>query len=102
MSKQFSEEKGDKMSTLPATVGGLSVYVPVGTVRRALTLAELSGSDTVSITISLERLVSLAQTVSCLVEQQLDEAVGHEKMSSDEEPGAGSGNWGWLLWRHSL
>ena len=50
MSKQFSEEK---MSVLPATVGGLSVYVPVGTVRRALALVELSGSDTGAITISL-------------------------------------------------
>ena len=27
-----------------------------------------------------------------LVGQQLDEAVGYEKMLSDEEPGAGSGN----------
>ena len=70
MGKQFSEEKGDKMSALPAMVGGLSVNVPVGTVRRTLTLAELSGSDTVAITTSLERLVSLAQTVSCLVGQQ--------------------------------
>ena len=67
MSKQFSKEKGDKMSALPATVGGLSVDVPVGNVRRALAIAELSGSDTVSITISLERLVGLTQTVECLV-----------------------------------
>ena len=44
------------MAALPATVGGLSVDIPVGTVRRALAIAELSGSDTVSITISLERL----------------------------------------------
>ena len=56
MSKQFSKEKGNKMSALPATVGGLSVDIPVGTVRRALAIAELSGSDTVSITISMERL----------------------------------------------
>ena len=35
-SKQFSKEKGDKMSALPATVGGMSVDIPVGTVRRAL------------------------------------------------------------------
>ena len=47
------------MAALPATVGGLSVDIPVGTVRRALAIAELSGSDTVSITISLERLVDL-------------------------------------------
>ena len=59
MSKQFSKEKGDKMSALPETVGGLSVDIPVGTVRRALSIAELSGRDTVSIIISLERLVSL-------------------------------------------
>ena len=88
MSKQFSEEKGDKMSALPETGGGLSIDVPVGTVRRALAIAELSGSDTVSITISMERLVSLTQTVACLVRQQLDEAVGQGNMSSDGEPGA--------------
>ena len=69
MSKQFSKEEGDKMSALPATAGGLSVDVPVGGVRRALTIAELSGSDTVSITISQERLVSLTQTGVCLVGQ---------------------------------
>ena len=63
--KQFSKEKGDQMAALPATVGGLSVDVPVGTVRRAI--AELSGSDTVSITISLERLVDLTQAVAGLV-----------------------------------
>ena len=97
MSKQFSKEKGDKMSALPATVGGLFGDIPVGTVRRALTIAELSGSDTVSITISLERLVILTQTVACVVGQQLDEDVGQEKMSSDVEPGDGSGNR-----RHSL
>ena len=45
MSKQFS--KGDKMSALPATVGGLSVDIQVGSVRRGLVIAELSGSDTV-------------------------------------------------------
>ena len=67
MSKQFSKEKGDKMSALPATVGGLSVDIPVGTVRRALATAELSGSDTVLITISLERMVDLTQTVAGLV-----------------------------------
>ena len=44
MIKQFSKEKGDKMSALPATVGGLTVDIPVGTVRRALAIAELSGS----------------------------------------------------------
>ena len=87
MSKQFSKEKGDKMSALPATVGGLSVDIPVGTVRWALAIVELSGSDTVSITISLERLVDLMQTAAGLVGQQLDEAVGQEKMSSDVEPG---------------
>ena len=101
-SKQFSKEKGDQMAALPATVGGLSVDIPVGTVRRALAIAELSGSDTVSITISLERLGDLTQTVAGLVGQQLDEAVGQEKMSSDVEPGDGSGNRGWLLRRHSL
>ena len=94
MSKQFSKEKGGKMSVLPATVGRLSVDIPVGTVRRSLAIAELSGSDTVSITISLERLVDLTQTVASLVGQQLDEAVGQEKMSSDVEPGDGSGNRG--------
>ena len=86
--------KGDSMSVLPATVGGLSAYVPVDTVRRALDLVELSGSDSISITISLERLLRWSQTVSCLVGQQLDAAVGHENMSSDEEPGAGSENSG--------
>ena len=67
MRKQFSKEKGDQMAALPATVGGLSVDIPVGTVRRSLAIAELSGSDTVSITISLERLVDLTQTVAGLV-----------------------------------
>ena len=83
-------------------MGGLAVNIPVGTVRRALSITELSGSDTVSITISLERLVDLTQTVAGLVGQQLDEAVGKEKMSFDVEPGDGSGNRGRLLWRHSL
>ena len=46
MSKQFSKGKGDKMSAFPATVGWLSVDIPVGTVRRDLVIAELSGSDT--------------------------------------------------------
>ena len=92
MSKQFSKERGDMMSALPATAGGLSVDIPVGTVRRALAIAELSGSETVLITISLERLVDLTQFVTGLVGQQLDEAVGQEKMSSDVEPGDGSGN----------
>ena len=82
------------MAALPATVGGLSVDIPVGTVRRALAIAELSGSDTVSITISLEQLVDLTQTVAGLVGQQLDEAVVQEKMSSDVEPGDGSENRG--------
>ena len=81
------------MSALPTTAGGLSVNVPVGTVRRALAIAELSGSDTVSITISMERRVSLMQTVACLVGQQLNEAVGQE-MSSDVEPGGGYENRG--------
>ena len=94
MSKQFSKEKRDKMSALPATVGGLSVDIPVGTVRPALAIAELSGSDTVSITISMEGLVDLTQTVTGLVEQQMDKAVGQEKMSSNVEPGDGSGNRG--------
>ena len=94
MSIQFSEEKGYKRSAFPATVVGLSVDVPVSTVRRALAFADLSDSDSVSITISLERMVSLAHTVSCLVGQQLDEAVGHEKMSSNEEHGARSRNQG--------
>ena len=89
MSKQFSKEKGDKMSALPATVGGLSVDIPVGTVRRALAIAELSCNDAISITISPD----LTQAVAGLVGQQLDEAVGHE-MSSDVEPVDGSGNRG--------
>ena len=67
MSKQFSKEKGDKMSVFPATVGGMSVDIPVGTVQRALAIADLSGGDTVSITISLEQLVGLTQSVACLV-----------------------------------
>ena len=92
MSKQFSEEKRDKMSVLPATVGGLYVDIPVGTVRLASTLALLLGSDTVAINISLERLVSLAQTVACLVGPQLDEDVGQYKISSDIKPGTGSVN----------
>ena len=82
------------MSAMSAMVGGLSVDIPVGTVRRALAIAELSGSDTVSITISLEWQVCLTQTVACLVRQQLDEAVGQEKMSSDLEPDDGFGNQG--------
>ena len=72
----------------------ICLIVPVGTVRRALSVAELLGSDTVSITISLERLVDLTQTMAGLVGQQLNKAVGQEKMSSDVEPGDGSGNWG--------
>ena len=76
MRKQFRKETGDTMSALPATVGGLSVDIPVGTVRRDLAIAELSASDTVSTTISLERLVDLTQTMAGLVGQQLDEAVG--------------------------
>ena len=94
INQQFSKEKGDKIPALPATVGGLSVDIPVGTVRRALVIAELSGSDTILTIISMERLVGLTQTVACLVGQHLDEAVGQEKMSSDEEPGNGSGNQG--------
>ena len=101
-SKQFSKEKGDKMSAMPATVGGLSVDIPVGNDRWVFAIAELSGSDIISITISLERLVSLTQTVACLVGQQLDEAVGQEKMLSDVKPGDVSGNRGRLLQRHSL
>ena len=65
MSKQFSDKKGDKMLVLAATVVGLYVDVPVGIVRQDLALAMLSVSDTAAITISLERLVSLAQSVSC-------------------------------------
>ena len=71
MSKQSSQEKGEQMAALPATVGGLSVDIPVGTVRGALAIAELSGSDTVSITTSL---VDLTLTVASLVGKQLDEA----------------------------
>ena len=67
---------------------------PVSTVRRALAIPELSGSDTVSINIGLERLVDLTQTVTVLVGQQLDDAVGQEKMSSDVEPGDRYGNRG--------
>ena len=102
MSKQFSEEKGTRCRLCQERWAGCLSTFTIGTVRRALALAEHSGTDTVAITISLERLVSLAQTLSCLVGQQLDEAVGHENMSSDEEPGAGSGNRGWLLRRQSL
>ena len=102
MSKQFSKEKGDKMSALPVTVGGLSVDIPVGTVQQAFAIAELPGSDTVSITISLERLVDSTLTVAGLVGQQPGEAVGQENMSSDVESGDGSGNrWRLLRW-HSL
>ena len=100
--QNFSEEKEDTMTALPATVGGLSVDVPVATVRRALVLAELSCSDTVAISIRLERMVCLAQTVAYLVGQHIDEAVGQEKMSSDVEPGSGSENRGRLLRQHSL
>ena len=50
----------------------------------------------------VQRLVDLTQTVAGLVGQQLDEAVGQEKMSSNVEPGDGSGNRGRLLRRHSL
>ena len=39
---------------------------------------------------------------SIVLGQQLDEAVGQEKMSSDVEPGDGSVNWGRLHRRHSL
>ena len=46
--------------------------------------------------------MDLTQTVAGLVGQQLDEAVGQEKMSSDVEPGDRSGNRGRLLRRHSL
>ena len=67
MYKQFSKDKGDKMSALPETVGGLSVDIPVGTIRRALAITELSCSDTVSITISLT--CGFTQTVACLVGQ---------------------------------
>ena len=70
----------------------MSVDVPVGSVRQALAIAEPSSRDTVSITISLERRVSLSQTVACLMGKQLNEAVGQEKILSYVEPGAGSGN----------
>ena len=54
----------DNISALPATEGELSVDVLVGTARRALAVVELSGSKTVAITMSLELLESLAQTVA--------------------------------------
>ena len=57
-----------------------------------MAITELSGSDTVSITTSLKRLMSLTQPVACLVGQRLVEAVGQEKVSSDVDPGARSGN----------
>ena len=39
--------------------------------------------------------MTLTHTVACLMRQQLGQAVSEEKMSSDVEPGAGSGNrWG--------
>ena len=47
----------------------MSVDITLGNMRRAWDIAELSSSDTVSITISLERLVGLTQTVACLVGQ---------------------------------
>ena len=104
-SKQFRvscEEKEDMISALTATVGGMSVDVLVGTVRLVLAAAEHSGSDTVAITIGLERLVSLALTVASCMGQELDEAVGRDKVSSDGEPGAGSVNQGRLFRRYSL
>ena len=93
MNKQFSEEKGDNISALPATVAGLSVKVPVGNIRQALAVAKVSGSDTVAISNSLERVVSLTQSLACLVGQHLNKVVGQEKVSFDVEPGAVSGNW---------
>ena len=74
--------------------GGWAVCRHSGRYCPALAITEISGSDTVSITISLERLVDSTQTVAGLVGQQLHEAVGQEKMSSDGEPGDGSGNRG--------
>ena len=59
------------MLALPTTVGGMSVYGLVGTVRWALAVAKLPDSDTVAITITLERLVSLVQTVTGSMAQQL-------------------------------
>ena len=56
-----------------------------------MVVAELSASNTVAIKISLERLVSLAHTMACLVGRQLDEAVGQDNRSSCVEPEAGSG-----------
>ena len=98
MSKQFRvsyEEKGGKM-------WAGSVNIPVGTVRRVLAVDEQSGRDTVAITVSLEWLVSLSQTVAYLVGPHLVEPVGQEKVSSDVELGAGSGIRGRLLRLHSL
>ena len=46
--------------------------------------------------------MDLTQTLTGLVGQQLDEAVGQDNMSSDVEPGDGSGIRGRLLRRHSL
>ena len=46
--------------------------------------------------------MNLTQTVAFFVGQQLDEAVGQKKMSSNVDPGAGSGNRGRLLRRNSL
>ena len=37
--------------------------------------------------------MGLTQTLACLVGQQLNEAVGRKKVSSDVEPGAGYKNW---------
>ena len=46
--------------------------------------------------------MDLTQTVAGLVRQHMDEAVGKEKMSSDMDPGNGSGNRGRLPRLHSL
>ena len=62
----------ENMAALPAMVGGLSIDVQVDAVRRTLAEAELSVNDTVAINISLEQLVSLAHTVSCLVGRNID------------------------------
>ena len=73
----------------------MSVDVPVGTVR--WNLAEPSGSDIVAINSSLERMVSLVQTVVCMVVQQLDKEVRFSDHPRNiiwcirEEAGPGSG-----------
>ena len=49
----------------------MAVDIPECTVQQNFPVDELSGSDTVVITITMEWLVSLAQPVACLVDEAL-------------------------------